>query len=60
MTLPLINRARSVLVLAAGAAKRDVVQAVRADAAGAAARYPIARVRPAGHLTWIVDQSAGG
>jgi 6-phosphogluconolactonase len=60
MTLPILNRARSVLVLAAGESKRKVVQAVRADAASAAAEYPIARVRPAGHLTWIVDQSAGG
>lgn len=60
MTLPLINRARSVLVLAAGASKRKVVQAVQADAVRAAERYPVARVRPAGHLTWIVDQSAGG
>lgn len=60
MTLPLINRSRSVLVLAAGASKRGIVQAVRADPASAAQRFPIARVRPAGHLTWIVDQSAGG
>jgi 6-phosphogluconolactonase len=60
MTLPLLNRARSVLVLAAGASKREIVQSVRADAASAAERFPIARVRPAGHLTWIVDQSAGG
>ncbi|HEU4830132.1 MAG TPA: 6-phosphogluconolactonase [Gemmatimonadales bacterium] len=60
MTLPLINRARSVLVLAAGESKRRIVQAVRADAAAAAEQFPIARVRPAGHLTWIVDQAAGG
>jgi 6-phosphogluconolactonase len=58
MTLPLFDRARSVLVLAAGAAKRDVVRAVRADAGAASARYPVARLRPAGHLTWIVDQAA--
>jgi 6-phosphogluconolactonase len=58
MTLPLFNRARSVLVLAAGEAKRDVVRAVRADAAAAAGRYPAARLRPAGHLTWIVDEAA--
>ena len=58
MTLPLFNRARSVLVLAAGEAKRDVVRAVRADAAAAAERYPAARLRPAGHLTWIVDEAA--
>ena len=60
MTLPLINRARSVLVLASGASKRRIVQAVREDALAAAAHFPIARVRPAGHLTWIVDQAAAG
>lgn len=59
MTLPLINRARSVLVLAAGESKRPVVRAVREDAGAASVRYPVARVRPAGHLTWIVDQAAG-
>jgi 6-phosphogluconolactonase len=58
MTLPLFDRARSVLVLAAGAAKRDVVSAVRADPAAAAERYPVARLRPAGHLTWLVDRAA--
>ena len=60
MTLPLINRARSVLVLAAGASKRPVVRAVQEDPVAAAERYPVARLRPAGHLTWIVDQAAGG
>ncbi|HEU5050596.1 MAG TPA: 6-phosphogluconolactonase [Gemmatimonadales bacterium] len=60
MTFPLINRARSVLVLAAGASKRAVVQAIRADPRSAAERFPVARLRPAGHLTWIVDQAAGG
>lgn len=60
MTFPLINRARSVLVLAAGASKRAVVQAVRTDPRSAAERFPVARLRPAGHLTWIVDQAAGG
>jgi 6-phosphogluconolactonase len=59
MTLPLINRARSVLVLAAGESKRRVVRAVRDDAGAASARFPVARLRPAGHLTWIVDQAAG-
>lgn len=57
-TLPLINQARSVLVLAQGPAKRPIVEAVmRGDAS--ADRYPVARVRPAGHLTWLVDEKAG-
>ncbi|HEX6644079.1 MAG TPA: 6-phosphogluconolactonase [Gemmatimonadales bacterium] len=60
MTLPLINRARSVLVLAAGASKRRIVHAVRSDPAGAAGDFPVARVRPVGHLTWLVDAAAAG
>ena len=60
MTYPLLNRGHSVLVLAAGAGKREVVQAVRADPVAAAERFPAARLRPAGHLTWLVDREAGG
>lgn len=59
MTFPLINRARTLLVLASGSSKRAVVDAVRSDP-HAAERYPIARLRPEGHLTWIVDRAAGG
>ena len=58
MTYPLLDRAHSLLVLAAGAEKREVVRAVREDREAAAARYPIARLRPAGHLTWLVDRAA--
>jgi len=54
-TYPLINQARSVLVLAAGATKRPIVDAIQRDP-DAAASYPIARVRPAGHLTWLVAE----
>lgn len=58
MTFPLLDRARSLLVLAAGRSKQPVVDAVRHDLAAAAARYPVARLRPAGHLTWLVDREA--
>jgi len=59
-TFPLLDRARDVLVLAAGAAKCPVVMAVRESAAFAAPRYPVARLAPAGHLTWYVDRAAAG
>lgn len=58
MTFPLLDRARSLLVLAAGASKRGVVHAVRSDPTAAAIRYPVARLRPAGHLTWLLDRAA--
>lgn len=60
MTLPLLNLGHSVLVLATGAGKREVVDAVRSDPVAAAEHYPVARLKPAGHLTWLVDQSASG
>jgi 6-phosphogluconolactonase len=59
-TLPLLDRARDVFVLAAGPGKRAVVTAVREDAAAAARRYPVARLAPAGRLTWCVDRAAAG
>lgn len=60
LTLPLLDRAREVFVLAAGAGKRAVVTAMREDAAEAAQRYPVARLAPAGRLTWCVDRAAAG
>lgn len=60
LTLPALARARTILVLAAGASKRPVVEAIQADPELAAQRYPIARVRAAGHLTWLVDEAAAG
>ncbi len=58
-TFPLINLARSVLVLASGPSKRPVLEAIQAGGP-AAERYPVSRIRPAGHLTWLVDEQAGG
>jgi 6-phosphogluconolactonase len=52
-TFPPINLSRTVLILADGAAKRRIIDAVR-QGGDAAAQYPVSRVRPAGHLTWLV------
>jgi 6-phosphogluconolactonase len=60
LTLPVLNRARNVLFLAAGAEKKEVLQAIRNDPEGAARRYPAAMVRPAGHVCWFLDQAAVG
>ncbi len=59
LTFPVLNCARDVLVLAAGATKREVVTAVRDDPGTAAGRYPVARLA-AGRLTWYVDRAAAG
>lgn len=60
LTYSLLDRAREVLVLAVGAAKRGVVAAVMRDPGEAARRYPVARVRAAERLTWLVDREAAG
>lgn len=59
VTFPLLAHARNILVLAAGKSKQPIVNAVVTDPAAAAARYPVARVRTSGHLTWLVDEAAG-
>lgn len=59
-TYPLLDRAREIVVLATGAAKHAVVEAVMSDRAAAARRYPVARLAPAGRLTWLVDRAAAG
>lgn len=54
LTLPVINRARTVVFLVSGAEKLGVVEAVLGRAE-AAARYPAAMVRPAGRLVWLLN-----
>jgi 6-phosphogluconolactonase len=56
MTLPVLNAARRVLLLAGGAGKAAAVaRAVAGDPA-----IPAGRVRPAGELTWVVTEDAAG
>lgn len=58
VTLPLLNRALTVLFLVSGAGKADVLRALFEDG-GAAARFPASLVRPAsGDLRWLVDEAA--
>ena len=53
LTFPALNAARGVLFLVAGVDKAAVLEAVLDDPA-AGDRYPAARVRPRGSLTWLV------
>ncbi len=58
ITYPLIERAREIMLLVAGAAKADVVAQVLGGAPEAA-EYPVARVRaPEGELVWWLDRAA--
>jgi len=58
LTLPVLNAARAVVFLVAGADKRDALVAARSEEPGHD-RVPAARVRPdEGALLWLVDGSA--
>lgn len=55
ITLPLINAARRVAVLAIGPGKADIIASVLGDVSGA---YPAQMVQPAAGLDWFIDRSA--
>jgi 6-phosphogluconolactonase len=57
-TVPLINHARSVFFLVAGASKQPALTQVFADQ-GDAAAYPSRLIQPDGELYWLLDQAAG-
>lgn len=57
LTLPVLNRARAVYVLASGAEKRDVVRRILA---GEAPELPASRVRGEERTVWLLDRDAAG
>ncbi|NXS83846.1 6PGL phosphogluconolactonase, partial [Erpornis zantholeuca] len=58
MTLPLLNLARSLLILASGASKSCTVQRIL-EGEEEEELLPAARVQPrSGHLRWLLDQEA--
>jgi len=57
LTYPVLNRARNVFFLAAGSAKREIIQAIRQDLGGHSSQFPAARV-DAPRVVWFVDQPA--
>ena len=61
-TYPLINAAKRVWILVAGAEKSGVVARIEAGAndPGAAAELPILGVRPRGEIVWWLDRAAAG
>lgn len=56
-TIPLINQARCVLFLVAGANKRQALKQVFAE--GDNRQYPSRSIQPEGELIWLLDQAAG-
>ena len=58
LTYPVLNNGRLVLVLCAGADKRDALRHVLADAGTPGAPYPAARLAARDRLVWLVDRAA--
>ncbi|UBF27878.1 6-phosphogluconolactonase [Kovacikia minuta CCNUW1] len=57
-TVPLINHARAVIFIAAGAGKRHALDHIFAPSADATT-YPARLIQPEGELWWLLDQTAG-
>jgi len=57
-TVPLINHARSVFFIVAGASKQPALTQVFAEV-GDDSNYPSRLIQPPGELYWLLDQSAG-
>ncbi len=65
LTLPILNQVRAAFFLVVGAAKREIVRAIRNEADSGSesttSQYPAARIRPrSGRVVWYLDQAASG
>jgi 6-phosphogluconolactonase len=60
LTPAVLNEARNTFFLVAGADKREILAALRAEPDSKPSQYPAARIRPAGRTLWFLDQAAGG
>lgn len=58
LTVPALSRARTVLVLAAGAEKRDAIARARREPPDAPDALPVARVRGRAATVWLLDAAA--
>jgi 6-phosphogluconolactonase len=60
LTPVVLNRGRHTFFLVAGANKREIVAALRAEPAGQPSQYPAGQIRPEGRSVWFLDQAAEG
>lgn len=56
LTLPVINNAGCVMMLASGAKKNKVMQTILNNPQAARALYPAALIQPRGSLVWLIDE----
>jgi 6-phosphogluconolactonase len=59
ITLPVINAARHVMFLVAGEAKKEILPEILQPQKSGESTYPAGMIKPAGKLTWFLDQAAG-
>jgi len=58
-TLPVLNQSRNTYFLAAGAEKKEILDALRAEPDPAHSQYPAARIQPLdGRVLWFLDEPA--
>lgn len=57
LTYPVLNHAHHLLVLVSGATKQQVIYDLFGQKA-AKPDYPVARIRPTGHMEWLIDADA--
>lgn len=60
LTLPALNSARNVVFLVCGAEKRAALHHAWEAVGQGSPEWPVSMVRPNGHATWFVDQTAAG
>jgi 6-phosphogluconolactonase len=60
LTPAVLNRGRHTFFLVAGANKREIVTALRAEPAGKPSEYPAGQIQPEGRSVWFLDQAADG
>lgn len=58
ITLPVINQAHNILLLAPGAGKADILGRVFQRQPSSVALLPVQRIQPQGSLEWYLDQAA--
>ncbi len=56
LTLPLINRSRSIFFLASGTKKREVVREILRNPEATRKLYPAAMIHPLGSVAWYIDR----
>jgi 6-phosphogluconolactonase len=60
LTPVVLNQGRNTFFLVAGADKREIIAALRSEAASKTSDYPAGTIQPAGRVVWFLDEVAAG